>query len=117
MVGPGTTMRAAAVEGDFAAAPWSWTGVHADGLGPWIVEGGTRRRGRARLAALTLVAMAESVAVAAPVASTILAMAALSATAKWMRQSRGRRDRDVVGVECLQGRLGRVGAECEFLLE
>jgi hypothetical protein len=108
MVGPGTTMRAAAVEGDFAAAPWSWTGVHADGLGPWIVEEGTRRRGRARLAALTLVAMAESVAVAAPVASTILAMAALSATAKWMRQSRGRRDRDVVGVECLQGRLGRV---------
>jgi hypothetical protein len=32
-----------------------------------------------------------------------------------MRQSKGRRNRGVVGVECLLGRRGRVGAEHELL--
>jgi hypothetical protein len=39
----------------------------------------------------------------------------LTAIAKGMSQSRGRRDRSVVGVECLRGRRRRVVVKREFL--
>jgi hypothetical protein len=107
-------------------SPWSWTRVHVDDPSPRIVEGGPGRRGRVGLAALalvalTLVALVWSVVVAtATVASAALAAIAvtimtLSAIAKGTRWSRGGRSKVVVGVERMQGRRRRVGAERGFL--
>jgi hypothetical protein len=90
--------------------PQSQTRVHVEGPNPRIVEGGTGRRGWARLAALALVALARSVADAATIAtaanvvSIVLAIAAMVATVsltlaaimRGKRQSRGRRHRGVV---------------------
>jgi hypothetical protein len=77
--------------------------------------------GRVGLAALALIALTKSVAVATTVVSfTILAIAAtvttlslnLTAINRGMRQSKG--SWGVVGVECLRGRCGRAGPLCEF---
>jgi hypothetical protein len=119
--------------------PWSWTEVYVDGPSPRIVEGEPERWGRAGLAALALVALPRSVAVATATtvattdATTIIVIAAIIATVVIAivamvttmsltlaplhggQDGAGRgRAGGVVGVERMWRRHRRVGAEREF---
>jgi hypothetical protein len=100
--------------------------VHVDGPGPRIVEGGPERQGRAKLAALYLIALAGSIAATAGHHYRCCYSSCNSGHdrdpvldpgchCQGTRWSRGRWGRSVVGVERLQGRCGHVGDEREFL--
>jgi hypothetical protein len=68
----------------------------------------------AGLAALALVALARSTADASPATTAALSFT-LTTIARGTRLSRGRRCRDVVGVECLWGSRGCIGAKGDLL--